>query len=58
MKKLCKECGKEKPYADFQHKYFYPTKCVECHIKKRKDRYKKNSKRKSTEWMDIFIGRT
>jgi hypothetical protein len=58
IKRLCKECGKHKPYADFEHKYFRPTICVECHRKRRKDRYKKNAKRNATEWMDVFIGRS
>jgi len=57
MKKLCKKCNKEKPYADFVHKHFPDTYCVECNVKQRAERYRNSQRRNETGWMDMFIGR-
>ena len=58
MTKVCKQCKKEKPYKDFVHKHFSPTKCIQCQKENRAEKYRKNPRRNETGWMDVFIGRS
>jgi hypothetical protein len=58
MKKICKQCNKEKPYKEFVHKYFPPTRCIECQKANQRERNRKNPRKGETGWMDLIIGRS